>query len=1057
MSELSEIARERLKQRKCFSCGGTVTEKGNKFVCSFCGNEYKKIENEVVPIVEQIADLRISGRRFDEALDICAEKLKEQPDCLELYWQAILAEFGVIYVSEPDGKKFPTFFRVEYGVKRDIIQHSYYFLELKKRIGDDSDSNYLQQAKELDKILNQLGELVAKEESYDVFISFKQSVAATTTQGEDVMVNTEDSFKARELYDRLTKLKIKTFFSPVSIGQNKDAQGKVYEPRILRALQTSKVMILFGSQTEYLKATWVENEWRRYKFFINTGARKPESLIYLYKLNMPVLPGDLTRAAGGNIQLNSVDFFQSDYIDKVIELIKPFIKRGGLISAAKIERKQIKKTSRDVQSSELKGFVATKATDFGLDKNLKLIEGDIKADTNTGYRRGANALKKLKLTNPDSGKIAALELVIRFRVAELSKLQDVIFVPPAKPTKDYWTELYNKIKFIIDNADNEDFYKEFLGVMYDCIFKNINNPYAVELLNIVKNRKYVADGIDLRRDNIQKIKSQARAVLNYPLFISALDQLELSDDEYKREIKLYASKALSQSRYTSVLDLTNNLLKLDNSDVEVIDMKNLASLGYSDWGSFFKSENGYTTFGDGQMFKEALGFIDSDSGIDKYLDEKFIYIKQGLSVRTEKVFIAAVDKFLGLYRNETRRRTVISDIVNYCGDKKCFEAGIHYCELLITNSNDSYDAHIYWIMTLYSFGTDKEQDLYLSTEDIDKKSNYFNLAYQKADEQFSEQLVEIRTKQLNAAENNRKAISDRKRRSRNHIVGSVIKFIFKTAILIACLAAIVASVCTLFGVEKFCEFWEEFPIDFFTKPLSQYILFVGATVLLLIVLATMTSSDSVREFKPLPLLFTIFFLGVIVAAYYLEMSLLTLLCINVGEVVLFIIFFIAVKKMSPNFGFLIATSVINIIAVISVLVLGYLHIEELMPNLKAMSELVAEGAASQEYYDGILKEVKIVYIIGMIILGILVIAITIWAGVEGEKSDLAAPLAMIGSMCIFVLLLNLIVGGFMPESAEAQYSASSIILDLIGGILLCIPGTIYIMIVLGVSKAVDNA
>ena len=362
-----------------------------------------------------------------------------------------------------------------------------------------------------------------------------------------------------------------------------------------------------------------------------------------------------------------------------------------------------------------------------------------------------------------------------------------------------------------------------------------------------------------------------------------------------------------------------------------------------------------------------------------------------------------------------------------------------------TCSQEAREAAKAW---LDAVGTDKEQDLYLSTEDIDKKSNYFNLAYQKADEQFSEQLVEIRTKQLNAAENNRKAISDRKRRSRNHIVGSVIKFIFKTAILIACLAAIVASVCTLFGVEKFCEFWEEFPIDFFTKPLSQYILFVGATVLLLIVLATMTSSDSVREFKPLPLLFTIFFLGVIVAA---------LLCINVGEVVLFIIFFIAVKKMSPNFGFLIATSVINIIAVISVLVLGYLHIEELMPNLKAMSELVAEGAASQEYYDGILKEVKIVYIIGMIILGILVIAITIWAGVEGEKSDLAAPLAMIGSMCIFVLLLNLIVGGFMPESAEAQYSASSIILDLIGGILLCIPGTIYMMIVCGVSKAVDNA
>ncbi len=1048
MSENSNILAERLRQKKCLTCGGQVDESGSKYICRFCGNEYKKIDNNVMPVVEQIADLRISGRRFDEAFDLCAGKIKEQPDCLELYWQAILAEFGVIYVSEADGKKFPTFFRVKYDERRDRIQQSYYFKELMKRVAaGDSGNNYIQQAKELDNILNQSSEYIAKEEDYDVFISFKQSVSATTASGKQVIVETEDCVKARELYDRLTKLKVKAFFSPVSIGQSQGAQGKIYEPKILRALQSSKVMILFGSQMEYLKATWVENEWRRYKYYINIGARKPESLIYLYKMNMPTLPADLTRAVGGNIQLSSVDFFKSDFVDKVIELIKPFIKSGGIISAAKIERKQIKKTSRDVQSSELKGYVATKASDFGLEKNLMLIEGDIKADTSTGYRRGANALKELKKSNPESGKLAALEMVVNFRVAELSKLHKAIFNLPSKAKKDYWTELFKKITFIIDNADNEDFYKEFIGNMYDCIFKNIKNPHSVELLNVIKNRKYFSDGIDLRKKNIQKIKSEARAVMNYSLFMTAIEQLELSDEEYKNEIKLYANKALSKGQYSVVSQIADKLLKLDNSDIQVIDMKNLASVNCDDWANFFKSANGYSRFGDGQIFKDALGFIDSDNGIDDYLDGKFEYIKQGLSAQTENVFIAAVDKFLGLYRNTTRRRSVIGSLVNYCGEKKCFTAGIHYCELLITNSNDSYDSRIYWIMTLYSFGTDKEQDLYSSTEDIDKKSNYFNLAYQKADEQFSEHLVEIRAKQLNAAENNRKKRkhADRKR------MRNFFKSIFKIVVVCAFLAVLISSVATLFGVPEFCEFWEEFPIDIFKEATGQYILFVVTTVLLLVVLLIM--SNSKQKFKPVPVLFIVFSLGVIIAACYLEFSFLTLLCINAGEIILFIIFFSTNDRLSKRGDTKVITNVICMLMMAGIFVLVYLNIEQLLPNIQAIGEMVADEMASEQYYEDILKEAKIIYIAGAIIFTIIsTIAIFL---VRGEISSLVAPLSMLGGMCIFLLFLNLLCNS-MPESVESEYVSFTIIEDLICGAFISALISIYIAVSCGISHFVED-
>ncbi len=303
----------------CLQCGGELKIHPRTGIptCIYCGREYKNSVEGFSYDLQEIVNRR-QMREFIQAEELCRELIQKQPENSEVYWQTLLSGLGVVYVQE-EGKAKPTFFSYSYD-DRELIKDNENYKNAIKYANVDDKAFYEEKAKELDELLKEFFNLVAKENSYDVFISFKKSTEVIE-DGEVEVKDTADYKKAEEIYKFLTEKKYKVFFSPVSIGTDTGIVGEKYEPRILKALQTAQAMILVGTKKSYIESQWVQNEWRRYQYFINKGFKKKNSLILAYSENIPQLPLALRE-----IQLASVDMFPSNYLtelQKQLSFIKP--------------------------------------------------------------------------------------------------------------------------------------------------------------------------------------------------------------------------------------------------------------------------------------------------------------------------------------------------------------------------------------------------------------------------------------------------------------------------------------------------------------------------------------------------------------------------------------------------------------------------------------------------------------------------------------------------------------------------------------------------------------
>ena len=313
------------KRERCLECGGDIEVNPRTGVpeCIYCHRVYKSGVISYDDDLQEVANQR-QLREFIKAEELCEALLKAQPESCEAHWQALLAKLGVVYVEE-DGRMKPTFFSCSYSEKDSVFDDEHYRAAIRYSDSADTRAFYEAKARELDSLLKEFFALVKKEANYDVFISFKHTVSVEIG-GDLKTFETDDCKKAREIYEHL-KGRYNVFFSPVSIGEDTGIQGEKYEPRILRALQTSQAMILVGFTEENLRAQWVENEWRRYKYYIDKGNKRKDSLIYVYEKNMR-LPTALRE-----IQLPNVDVFDSKYLEKIDQKIAFVQTKKGIKSS----------------------------------------------------------------------------------------------------------------------------------------------------------------------------------------------------------------------------------------------------------------------------------------------------------------------------------------------------------------------------------------------------------------------------------------------------------------------------------------------------------------------------------------------------------------------------------------------------------------------------------------------------------------------------------------------------------------------------------------------------
>lgn len=256
---------------KCKMCGGDLAVSPGTSVaeCEYCGTK------QTVPSADNEQKLALFARanrlrlacEFDKAAGVYESVIAQFPVEAEAYWGIVLCRYGIEYVDDPaTGKKIPTCHRSSF----DSILEDPDFEQACENADVVARRVYREEAKAIEGIRSSILEVSGREEPYDIFICYKE----TDENGQ----RTIDSVIAQDVFDALTERGYRVFFSRVSL---EDKLGAEYEPYIFAALNSARVMLVFGSDYEYFNAVWVKNEWSRFLSMIAAGQKK--TLIPCYK------------------------------------------------------------------------------------------------------------------------------------------------------------------------------------------------------------------------------------------------------------------------------------------------------------------------------------------------------------------------------------------------------------------------------------------------------------------------------------------------------------------------------------------------------------------------------------------------------------------------------------------------------------------------------------------------------------------------------------------------------------------------------------------------------
>ncbi len=256
---------------KCKMCGGDIEVSPDMTVgtCLYCGSTMTipRVDSEKKARIFNHANTYRINCEFDKAYDAYKSIIEEDEQEAEAYWGMLLSEYGVEYVEDPNShKRIPTCHRTHIL----SIRNSSNFKLACKYADAEQKMLYQDEAEILDKLQKRILAISDKEDPYDVFICYKETDDQT---GE----RTEDSVLAQSIYDALTQVGIRVFFSRISL---EDKLGADYEPFIYAALKSAKVMLVVSIKEENCNATWVKNEWMRFLDFKNEDESKTIIPVY---------------------------------------------------------------------------------------------------------------------------------------------------------------------------------------------------------------------------------------------------------------------------------------------------------------------------------------------------------------------------------------------------------------------------------------------------------------------------------------------------------------------------------------------------------------------------------------------------------------------------------------------------------------------------------------------------------------------------------------------------------------------------------------------------------
>ena len=294
---------------KCKMCGGSldVGEGTTVCECEYCGARQtvpRAMDESMQNLFNRANTLRMKGE-FDKAESIYEKIVRVDSTQSEAYWGIILCKYGIEYVDDPNSfEKIPTCHRASYD---SIIADEDYKSALENADVMQKEI-YEKQAKEIDRIQKDILALAQKEETYDVFICYKE----TDANGQ----RTQDSVIANDIYYQLKDAGFKVFYAAITL---EGKLGREYEPIIFAALNSAKVMLTIGTKSEYFNAVWVKNEWSRFLKIIQKDRSK--LLIPCYRdMDAYELPEEFAH-------LQAQDMSKIGFINDVVRGIKKVIKK----------------------------------------------------------------------------------------------------------------------------------------------------------------------------------------------------------------------------------------------------------------------------------------------------------------------------------------------------------------------------------------------------------------------------------------------------------------------------------------------------------------------------------------------------------------------------------------------------------------------------------------------------------------------------------------------------------------------------------------------------------
>ena len=294
---------------KCKMCGGDleIAEGVTIAECEYCGTKQtvpKAMDENLQNLFNRATTLRIKSE-FDKAEKLYEKIIQADTTQSEAYWGLILCKYGIEYVDDPATyKKIPTCHRASYDsiIADDDYKSALEYADMGQR------AIYEEQAREIDRIQKDILALAQKEETYDVFICYKE----TDSNGK----RTQDSVIANDIYYQLTQEGFKVFYAAITL---EGKLGSAYEPIIFAALNSAKVMLSIGTKPEYFNAVWVKNEWSRFLKIIQKDRSK--LLIPCYRdMDAYELPEEFAH-------LQAQDMAKIGFINDVVRGIKKVIKK----------------------------------------------------------------------------------------------------------------------------------------------------------------------------------------------------------------------------------------------------------------------------------------------------------------------------------------------------------------------------------------------------------------------------------------------------------------------------------------------------------------------------------------------------------------------------------------------------------------------------------------------------------------------------------------------------------------------------------------------------------